>query len=134
MKKKITPKLVADYQRKERRSKIITFCVFGAILFPLGIGAMLLIPGNWFGIAVGLVLILPPFLFLFEKEKTPEEASYERERDATTRAGFFGGLLLSGLFEKNKQEDRPAWDNEDFQEMEDDIYDETVDDDDNELW
>ena len=45
--------------------------------------------------------------------------------------GLFRGFLAP---KPEPEENKPAWDNEDFQEMEDDFYEEMVDDDDNELY
>lgn len=98
---------------------------------------------NEIGLIFGLLFVLSPLIVLWDdKRSSPEQKARDEKKARMLMTAAMIDYLTSGKKKSNKRH-TDSWleqtggfyeEHDDFQEMEDDIYDDMVDEDDNELY
>ena len=132
------------YGKKRRLNgvDIFSMVVVGIIFVPLGVWLLYKHYDNEFGLIFGILMVLSPLLVLWDNKRSPEQKARDEEEARMFKTAAMIDYLAFGK-KKSRRKHTDSWveqtggyyeEHDDFQEMEDDIYDDMVDEDDNELY
>ena len=132
------------YGKKHRYdgADIFAAVFVGIIMVPLGVLLIIRQHDNEFGWIFGITMILSPLIVLWDSKRSPEQKARDKEEAQMVKTAAMIDYLAFGK-KKSRKRGSDSWleqtggyhaRHDAFQEMEDDIYDDMVDEDDNELY